>query len=279
MVCSGPAISIVTKPSVHWRPFIVGQLPIARWLRGAVILALGILFLVSNPLAGQQSYVTRYDAYGGYAFLNSPAVNLFEHGFATQAGFRPKTWLSFGFDYTYAAGNLSVRSDQLLPSLQAQLQAGIAAGIKAGLLPANYPYGSLSVVAHSRTQTFAVGPQLAYRHFSKATIFLRPVYAGIIHETATPQPQDAVIKALVSGLIATPSKTDNVLFIGFGGGFDVLFGKHFAWRTQADLVYDHLFNDLLKDGRLTNRFSTGPAINFGRNIAEKKTSQLKPAKK
>ncbi len=57
------------------------------------------------------------------------------------------------------------------------------------------------------------------------------------------------------GLIPTPSKTDSVWFVGFGGGFDILFGKHFAWRTQADMVYDHLFPDLLQDGRLTARFS------------------------
>jgi hypothetical protein len=246
-------------------------------LRGT-ILTLGILLLVSFPLAGQQSYVTRFDAYGGYGFLDSPAVSLFEHGFASQVGFRPKTWLSFGFDYTFAAGDLTVKTDQLLPALQTQLQAGIAAGIRAGVLPANYPYGSLTVSAHSRTQTFAVGPQLAYRHFTKATLFFRPVYAGIIHETAKPEPQDAVIKALVGQLITTPTKTDNVFFIGFGGGFDILFNHHFAWRTQADLVYDHLFNDLLKDGRFTTRFSTGPAFNFGPNIMKKKTAVLKPPK-
>jgi hypothetical protein len=44
--------------------------------------------------------------------------------------------------------------------------------------------------------------------------------------------------------------------------------KHLAWRVQADLVYDHLFNDLLRDGRFTTRFSVGPAFNFGRNIKE-----------
>jgi hypothetical protein len=237
--------------------------------RRVIVITLGFLFLLSCPLPGQQSYVTRYDVYGGYGFLDSPKVNLFEHGFATQIGFRPKTWFSVGFDYTFATGDLKITPDQLLPALQTQLQAGIAGGVKAGLLPPTYPYSTLSVPAHSRTQTFALGPELVYRHFTKATFFLRPVYAGVIHETATPQPQDAVVKALVGGLIATPSKTDNVLFYGFGGGFDINFGKHFAWRTQSDLVHDHLFNDLLKDGRFTVRFSCGPAFNFGKNIAEK----------
>ena len=245
----------------------------------ASFLTLAILFLLSLPLRGQQTDVPRFDVYGGYGFLNSPAVSLFEHGFATQFGFRPKSWVSLGVDYTFAAGDLKISTDQLLPSLQSQLQAGIAAGVKAGVLPASYPYGSMKVTAHSRTHAIAVGPQLAYRRFSRATLFFRPVYAGIMHESATPQPQDAVIKALVNSLITTPTKTDNVLFVGFGGGFDILFGRHFAWRTQSDLVYDHLFTDLMKDGRLTVRFSCGPAFNFGPNIVKKKTAELKPPTK
>jgi hypothetical protein len=262
---------------------MVGQPPqrvlAARSLRGTTIITLGILLVLSFPLSGQQTYVTRYDVYGGYAFLSSPYVNLFENGFATQIGFRPKTWLSLGFDYTYATGNLKIVPSQLLPSLQTQLAQGIAAGIGAGVLPPNYPYSTLSVAAHSRTQTFAVGPELVYRHFKQATFFVRPVYAGIIHETATPQPSDPVLKALVSELISTPTKTDNVWFYGFGGGIDLLWGKHFAWRMQADLVHDHLFNDLLTNGRNTVRFSCGPAFNFGKNIADKTTAQLQPSKK
>jgi hypothetical protein len=31
-------------------------------------------------------------------------------------------------------------------------------------------------------------------------------------------------------------------------------------------VHDHLFSDLLTEGRYTVRFSTGPAFNFGPNI-------------
>jgi hypothetical protein len=262
---------------------MVGQPPLHRVfpacpLRGTAIV-IGILLLLSFPLAAQQSYVSRFDAYGGYGFLNSPAVSLFEHGFAVQAGFRPKTWMSFGVDYTFATGDLTIRPDQLLPDLQAKLHNGIVAGVGAGKLPASYPYSSMSVSAHSKTQTIAIGPQLAYRRLSKATLFFRPVYAGIMHEAATPQPQDAVVKALVSNLITEPTKTNNVLFIGFGGGFDILFGHHFAWRTQADLVYDHLFKDLMTDGRITTRFSCGPAYNFGPNIVKKKTAELKPPTK
>jgi hypothetical protein len=234
----------------------------------AAAMALSIIFMVSVPLSGQQSYVSRFDVYGGYSFLDSPKLNLFENGGAFQIGVRPTTWLSLGFDFTAASGDLTIKPAQLLPALQLQLQDAIGQGIAAGVLPppTSYNYGGLYVPAHSKTQTYAVGPELVYRHFSKVTLFARPVYAGIIHETATPQPQDPVVKALVAGLIATPSKTDSVWFFGFGGGFDILFGKHFAWRSQADLVWDHLFPDLLDSGRFTVRFSCGPAFNFGSNV-------------
>ena len=49
-----------------------------------IVITLGILLLLSLPLAGQQTYVTRFDVYGGYGFLDSPKVNLFENGFAAS---------------------------------------------------------------------------------------------------------------------------------------------------------------------------------------------------
>ena len=48
-----------------------------------------ILALLAVPAFGQQSYVSRYDAYVGYAYLNSPHVSLGEHGFQFQVGVRP----------------------------------------------------------------------------------------------------------------------------------------------------------------------------------------------
>ena len=227
------------------------------------------LVLLAAPLSGQQGYVARYDVYGGYAFLDSPHVSLFENGFATQIGFRPRRWFSVGFDYTRASGDLQLTPDLLVPSLQQSLGGTLKLLGAAGKIPAGY---ALVVPAHSVTQTFAVGPQLAYRKMKHATIFVRPVYAGIIHENAAPNPGDPITSLIVSGLTqsglipASGHKTDNVFFYGFGGGFDILFSKHFAWRTQADLVRDHLFGDLLKDARFTTRFSIGPALNFGKNV-------------
>jgi hypothetical protein len=131
-----------------------------------------------------------------------------------------------------------------------------------GTLPAGY---MLRLPAHSVTQTLAIGPQFSYRHFSKVTLFIRPSI-GAIHETATPHPADPIAAGVAMQLAPSGQKTDWAGFYGFGGGVDFLISKHFALRVQADLVHDHLFSDLLNDGRWTTRFSVGPAFNFGSNI-------------
>ena len=229
---------------------------------GLVLLS-SILFLLASAAFAQQTSVTRYDFYAGYAFLDSPKIDLFEHGVQTQIGFRARRWLSLGFDYSYAKGDLAITPDLLPTSLQQALGAQLGALAAAGRLPAGY---KLVVPASSTTQTFAVGPQFAYRHFSKVTLFVRPSM-GAIREMATPKPGDPIAAAIVAQLAPTGKKRDWQGFYGVGYGFDILLSHHFAIRTQGDLVWDHLFNDLLKDGRWTTRFSVGPCINFGPEIA------------
>jgi hypothetical protein len=221
-----------------------------------------VSLLVTSPVFGQQAYVSRYDAFAGYTFLDSPHVGLFENGFQFQAGVRPKTWYSLGFDYSISSGDLTLTPNLLTTALQQQLAAQLQQLAAAGLLPAGF---TLSVPAHSRTQTFAAGPQLAYRHFSRITLFVRPSI-GAIHEVATPHPTNAIAAAIAKQLVPSGQKTDWTGFYGFGGGADLLFSRHVGLRVQADLVYDHLFSDLLKDGRLTTRFSIGPCFNVGKNI-------------
>jgi len=223
---------------------------------------LAVLWL-ALPAFGAQEYITRYDAFGGYAFLDSPHIGLFENGFALQAGFRPKTWYSVGFDYSRTTGDTTLTPDLLPSALQQTLGAQLAKLAAAGLLPPGY---QLRIPVHSRTHTFAVGPQLAFRHFTHVTIFLRPVFAGAIKEEATPHPADPIAAAIVAQLTPSGKKTDTTWFAGAGTGFDIIFTRHLSMRTNVDVVYDHLFNDLLRDGRATVRFSVGPAFNFGPNI-------------
>jgi hypothetical protein len=227
------------------------------------------LLLASVTANGQQSYVSRYNLYAGYTFLDSPHVSLFENGFHCQAGVNPKTWLALGFDYSISGGSLTLTPDLLTTSWQGQLGDLLELLGSKGLLPPGYSAADIALPSNSRTQTFAGGPQLEYRHFKKVTLFVRPS-VGAIHEVATPQPgSNAIYQAIVSALAPTGKKIDTTLFYGFGGGVDFNVTKHVGLRVQVDLVHDHLFSDVLQDGRLTTRFSVGPFFSIGKNIAKK----------
>jgi hypothetical protein len=222
-------------------------LPVACGLLAALLLA--------SPVFGQQEYVGRFDAFAGFTYLNSPHIKLAEKGFHLQAGVRAVRWLSFGFDYSRVTGDLTLTPGLLTDALQAHLAATLPPALIA----------SLSVPTGSTTQTFAAGPQVAFRHWKYLTLFVRPS-AGIIREVAVPHPGDAVATAVVHQLAPTGEKRDSVIFYGFGGGADINLSKLFAIRVQADFVRDHLFKDTLKDARNTVRFSIGPAIQFGGNV-------------
>ena len=223
-----------------------------------------VSLFISSPAFGQQAYVSRYDAFAGYTLLDSPHIGLVD-GFHFQVGVRPKTWYSLGFDYSISAGDLALTPNLLTSALEQQLGLQLQRLAAKGLLPPGYV---LSVPVHSTTQTFAAGPQLAYRRFSQITLFIRPSI-GAIREVVTPHPADPIAAGIVKELAPSGQKTDWTAFYGFGGGGDFLFYRHVGLRVQADLVYDHLFSDLLKDGRLTTRFSIGPCFNFGKNIIMK----------
>jgi hypothetical protein len=237
-----------------------------RSLNGAllVVFTLAIVLLTGLPVFSQQTYVSRYELYGGYAFLDSPHINLFENGVQFQAGVRMRTWLTLGLDYSYSSGSLTLVPSLLPDALQLQLAAKLAYLESVGAIPPGY---ALSVPTDSVSQSFAAGPSFNYRHFKKVTFHVRPSI-GAIREYATPRPADPVAAGIVKALAPAGSKTDWQGFYGFGGGVDLTVSKNLALRIQGDLVYDHLFNDILKDGRWTTRFSVGPVFNFGRNVVK-----------
>jgi hypothetical protein len=236
---------------MRYQKKIHGKARRATWV--ALSLA---LVLISSKASGQQEYVTRFDMFTGYTFLDSPAISLFENGFHYQAGVRATTWVSMGFDYSISSGTLTLTPNLLTTQIQQELTT----------IP--FPPGyNLSIPVHSRTQTITGGPQFAYRHFSKVTLFIRPSIGAIL-EKATPKPSDPISTAIVQTLAPSGTKSDTTIFYGFGGGADLIFSKHVALRVQSDLVWDHLFSDLLQNGRWTVRFSVGPCFNFGKNIAK-----------
>jgi hypothetical protein len=219
------------------------------------------LILAPNAFC-QQDYVGQFDIYGGFGYLNSPKISLAESGFHTQAGMRVRRWVSLGFDYTIVTGNGALTPNLLTTSIQQQLGPQLGQAIAAGLIPASY---QLKVPLGSKTQTFSLGPQISYRHFKQATLFIRPDL-GAIHENATAHPTDAFATAIVQQLVPSGSEQDWTAFYGFGGGVDIILSHRFSIRVQGDFVHDHLFNDLLRDGRNTVRFAIGPGFQWGKNI-------------
>ena len=65
----------------------------ASALRTLLIAVSVALLLAASPVAAQQTYVTQFDVYTGYAFLDSPHISLFENGFrrSSATGRNPGT--------------------------------------------------------------------------------------------------------------------------------------------------------------------------------------------
>jgi hypothetical protein len=213
-----------------------------------------------QPPAAEEQYVGRFLIYTGYMFLNSPKISLFEPGIHVQAGMRWSRHISVGFDYSHGTGNTSIGLSQATTALQNQLGTLLT---ELGL-PANYP----AVLPFSSvTQTFTAGPEFPYRRFKRFTPYIRPS-CGIINEVATAHPTDLITRYAVSLIAPSGKEEEWTAFYGFGGGIAFNVTKHFSLVVQADLVHDHLFPDLLKDGRNTVRFSVGPGFQFGKNVTK-----------
>ena len=230
----------------------------------AIGLIAAIALLLVAHASAQQSYVGLFDLYGGFAYLNSPNINLQQRGGHLQAGVNARSWLAFGFDYSRLTGHTDITPGQLTTALQQQLGGQIAGLIAAGVIPPNY---ALVVPFDATTETFAAGPQIMIRHWRPVTFFVRPSI-GAIHETATLHPTDPVSTAIAAQLAPSGSKQDWTGFYGFGGGWEFNCGGHFSLRMQADYVRNHLFSDVLEKPRNTVRLSLGPSVHFGKNIVK-----------
>jgi len=225
------------------------------------------VLLPASIALGQQDYIGHYDIYTGYMFLHSSLIDLNEQGFHTQVGTNPAKWYSLGFDFSAGEGDTTLIPTMLKSSLQQEIAAQLNPLKAAGLLPANY---EPSVPMHSRSQTYATGPQINYRHFKAVTLFIHPDL-GAIHEDAIPHPnpKDPIVVAMVDSLVPSGIKTDWTYFYGVGGGIDFNVTRYVGLKLHVDFVHDHLFSDML-NGRNSVRFSVGPTFHMGRNVAASK---------
>jgi Outer membrane protein beta-barrel domain len=215
------------------------------------------VLLLSASAFAQQEYVGRFNAFGGYSFLDSPKLNLFENGFNGEFGVNIKRWVAFGFDFSiFTGGSNLVPSDLNAATLQ-QLAPVLV------LLP---PGATISVPFDARTSTYAIGPQFSIRKYKPVTFLVRPAL-GALHEDVTAKPTDPLTAAIVAGLLGSSGKTSSTAtFYGFGGGVDLNASKHVGIRVTADFVHFAIFQSFLNGGRNAVRFSIGPTFQFGGNV-------------
>ena len=222
-----------------------------------VMRVLPFIFLGVLPAAAAEpSYVARYDFYAGFAYLHTPILNLSTRGYHLQAAINTKSWLALGFDYSHSNGSLTLYPKYLPTDLRNQVD---------GILQFAPPGYDPGLTTDVNTQTFAMGPALVFRKIKGMAFILHPSI-GAVREYAVPYPTDTLKNIIVSNVVPARKKLDWQGFYGIGGGIDFRVAKHMSIRLHTDFVWDHLFDDIIRDGRWTVRTSFGPAFHFGRDI-------------
>jgi hypothetical protein len=253
-------------------------------MRRSLVLALFSL-LCLTPLFAQQTEINRYDGFTGFSYLGTPSLNLNEYGFDGSFGVNVKRWAALGFDLSTFSGSGSAKINQTttstqnvfagqvnslgaaIGSLPLSQQAALAPLIPACATPTAYL--TCSVPFNVSTFTFAAGPQFNIRHWKPITPFFRPAL-GLYHQSATLKVSQSTFGPLLAALhqpeaigTISNSQSNNVLFVGLGGGVDLNVSKHVGIRTSFDWVNTHSFSSLLKDRQNNYRLSVGPQWKFG----------------
>ena len=169
-----------------------------------------------------------------------------------------RSWLTLGGDFSYGSGSTSLLPNDLNAATQAKLAPYLPVFQKLGI-PLAVPY-------NSSTYTYEAGPQFNYRGMKHFTFFVRPAL-GALHASITAKPNNPAIQQIVVGLLGSnPSKSDTVLFYGFGGGITWEIKPQFGIRVASDFVHYDMFSNILNGGRNTVRFTVGTKFGFGKNI-------------
>ena len=101
------------------------------------------------------------------------------------------------------------------------------------------------------------------------TLFVRPAL-GALHANFVAKPNNPITAEIVSGLLnGSTSKSDTVVFYGFGGGLTWEANRRLGIRVASDFVRYNFFSDLLNGGRDSVRVTVGTKFGFGKNILQK----------
>jgi hypothetical protein len=227
-------------------------------MRPSFICLLVLLLLATALICfSQQTDVRQFVAFGAFSYLSTPSLNLTQRGFDGAFGYNVRSWLSLGFDFSYASGHSSLLPHDLNAATQEKL---------APFLPLLPPGFVLRVPYNSSTYTYEAGPLFNYRRLKKVTLFVRPVL-GALHTNFTAKPDNPIVTQIVSGLLnRNTSKSDTVVFYGLGGGIAWEITPQFGLCVASDLAHYDFFSNLLNGGRNSVRVVVGPKFSFGKNI-------------
>src|SRR5664279_6508957 len=114
--------------------------------RSTLILLLLFLCLGVMTCFSQQTFVSKYSAYGAYSYLSTPSLNLTQRGFDGDFGVNLRSWLTVGGDFSYAGGHSSLLPSMLNSATQAKLAPYVPVFQQLGI-PLVVPY-------HSATYTY-----------------------------------------------------------------------------------------------------------------------------
>jgi len=227
-----------------------------------------MLFLVFASLTcfAQQTDIPRFSTFEAFSYYATPSLNLVQRGIDADFGVNVRPWLTLGFDFSYGDGGSTLFANNL------------SAGVKARLAQLPLPPGFIVAVPFSaQDYTYEAGPQFNYRHFKKFTLFARPAL-GAIHVAFKGEPQacgqpqlgcQIILTQILTSLVGPNlSKSDTVVFYGFGGGVTWEATRYFGIRAATDFVHENFFSNLLDGGRNSFRVTVGTKFSFGKNIVK-----------
>ena len=228
------------------------------------------LFLILSSLTcfSQQTDIPQFSTFVAYSYYATPSLNLAQRGIDADFGVNVRPWLTLGFDFSYGDGGSTLFPNHLSRSVQAQL---------APILPTLPPGFVLAVPFSAQDYTYEGGPQFNYRHFKNFTLFARPAL-GAIHVAFKTEPQacgqpqlgcQIILTQILNQLVGPSlSKSDTVVFYGFGGGVTWEATRHVGVRVATDFVHENFFSGLLDGGRNSYRVTVGTKFSFGKNIVK-----------
>jgi Outer membrane protein beta-barrel domain len=230
-----------------------------KYMKRALLCVLAMFVCV--PAMAQQTDINRYTLYTGFDYLISPARNLTQRGFDVDFGVTAKPWLGLGGDFSASGDAIISGGGTINGSETVYAPILIAANAQNPFVPLP---SMIHVPFKSTTYTFAVGPQIYIRKWTKVTFLIRPGLGGI-HESAnlTFPPGLGGLFELLNIPPPNAHQTDLTWFVGLGGGFDLNLSRRVGLRFTADWINTHLFSDLLTNRQNYARFTVGPTFRWG----------------